>query len=44
LGDYQKIDCEQRAYEIHVKWNTCVAWREVARNQHLFDVSHGIAE
>jgi len=35
---------QRRTNDVHVKRNTCVAWREVARNQHLLDVSNGVAE
>src|ERR1700759_2196208 len=44
FGDYQKCNGQHRANDVHVERNTCIAWREVASNQHLLDVSNGVAE
>lgn len=43
-GDEQKSDGEQRAYDVRVKRDSCVAWCEVPGNQHLSDMSYGVAE
>ena len=42
--DCPESDGEQRADNIHIKWNPRVARREITRDHHLLDVSRGVAE
>ena len=44
FGDYQKSNGQHGANDVHVERNARVAGREVACNQHLLDMSNGIAE
>jgi len=42
--DCPESDGEQRADNIHIKWDPRVARREITRDHHLLDVSRGVAE